>query len=143
MNFRGVVINVADLDRAIEFYRDVFEFVLLSKEEQLAAVGPPGNDSGQAIVLRALGTSPASGGRHVGLRSFLMEADSLERLERIADKLDARKLLVTRHQRDGWTAVVGHDPDWVSVVAACNPDGGPIASENWKVLDDFLYGIGE
>jgi Glyoxalase/Bleomycin resistance protein/Dioxygenase superfamily len=38
MNFQGVVMNMADLDRSIDFYREVLGFTLLSQEEQLAAV---------------------------------------------------------------------------------------------------------
>jgi catechol 2,3-dioxygenase-like lactoylglutathione lyase family enzyme len=143
MNFRGVIINVADLNRSIEFYRDVFGFDLLSQEEQLAAVGPSGEGSGHVIILRALGSSPASGGRHIGLRSFLMEVETVEQLDRIGKKLEAREVLDDRRERSRWTAIVGHDPDWVTVVVVCNPKGGPIAADAWKVLDDFLYGIGE
>ena len=38
MNLQGVVMNVADLDRSIDFYREVLGFTLLSQEEQLAAL---------------------------------------------------------------------------------------------------------
>ena len=70
MNFQGVVMNVADLDRSIDFYREVLGFTLLSQKEQLAAVSAPGNDRAQVIVLRALGSSPIGGARHIGLRAF-------------------------------------------------------------------------
>ena len=58
MNFLGVVINVADLDRSIDFYREVLGFTVISQEEQLAAVSAPGSDHSQVIVLRAFGSSP-------------------------------------------------------------------------------------
>jgi catechol 2,3-dioxygenase-like lactoylglutathione lyase family enzyme len=32
MNFQGVVMNVADLNRSIDFYREVLGFTLLSQE---------------------------------------------------------------------------------------------------------------
>ena len=38
MNFQGVVSNVTDLERSIDFYCDVLGFTLLSRKEQLAAV---------------------------------------------------------------------------------------------------------
>ena len=44
MNFQGVVMNVADLNRSIDFYREVLGFTLLSQKEQLAAVSAPGSD---------------------------------------------------------------------------------------------------
>ena len=55
MNFQGVVMNVADLNRSIDFYREVLDFTVLSQKDQLAAVKAPGNDQPQVIVLRAFG----------------------------------------------------------------------------------------
>ncbi len=143
MNFQGVVMNVADLDRSLEFYREVLGFSLLSQEEQLAAVAAPGGDRTQVIVLRALGSSPPSGARHVGLRAFVLEVDSADQLERIATDLDSRKVLVTRRGHTDWTAVVGRDPDGVAVVVAWHPGEGRVTEDSWRTLDDFLYGIGE
>jgi catechol 2,3-dioxygenase len=141
MNFHGVVMNVADLDRSIDFYRQVFGFTLLSQEEQLAAVGVSGSDRSQAIVLRAFGRSPLVGAGHIGLRSFMLAAESADQLDRFTSALESRRLLVTRREHSEWTAVVGRDPDGVAVVVTWHP--GVVTKDGWKVLDDFLYGIGE
>ena len=141
MNFQGVVINVANLNRSIEFYRDVLEFALLSQQEQLAAVSAPGSDRTQVIVLRAVGSRVVSGAGHVGVRAFILEVESNEQLERIANELDSRSLLISRRHHSEWTAVVGRDPDGVAVAVAYVPGG--ITEHRWKSLDDFLYGIGE
>jgi catechol-2,3-dioxygenase len=141
MNFHGVVINVSDLDRSIAFYRQVLGFTLLSREEQLAVVGASGSDRSQAIVLRAFGNSPLAGAGHIGLRAFTLEADSPDQLQRIESELESRKLLVTRREHSEWTAVVGRDPEGVTVVVTWHP--GRTTEDGWKVLDDFLYGIGE
>src|ERR1700677_23163 len=139
MNFQGVVMNVADLDRSIDFYREVLGFTVLSQEEQLAAVSAPGNDHPQVIVLRAFGSSPIGGARHIGLRAFILEADSPDHLDRIAAELDSRKLLVNRRDHSDWTAVVARDPDGVTVVVAADPGGGRLGDNGWRTLDDFLY----
>jgi catechol-2,3-dioxygenase len=142
MHFQGVVINVADLERSVDFYRQVFHFSVLSRQEQLAVVGVSGKDRSQAIVLRALGTSPLDGAGHIGLRSFVLEAESAVQLDGVARELESRRLLVGRHEHPEWIAVVGHDPEGVAVVLTWHPEG--ITTEDgWKVLDDFLYGIGE
>ena len=141
MNFNGVVINVSDLDRSIAFYRQVLGFTLLSQEEQLAVVGASGGDRSQAIVLRALGSSPLGGAGHIGLRAFILEAESADQMERIAGELESRRLLVTRREHSEWTAVVGRDPEGVTVVVTWHPGGS--TEDGWKVLDDFVYGIGE
>jgi catechol 2,3-dioxygenase-like lactoylglutathione lyase family enzyme len=144
MNFQGVVLNVDDLNRSIDFYREVLGFTLLAREDQLATVRAPGNDQPQVIVLRAFGrSSPMGGGGHIGLRAFMLEVESADHLERIASDLDSRKLLVSRRDHSEWSAVVGRDPDDVAVVVASHPRGGRITEDAWKTLDDFLYGIGE
>lgn len=143
MNFQGVVMNVTDLSRSIDFYSEVLGFAVLSREEQLAVVSAPGSDHPQVIVLRAFGSSPIGGARHIGLRAFILEAEAPDRLERIATELEARKLLVSRRDHSDWIAVVARDPDGVAVVVAANPAGGRLNDDGWKTLDDFLYGIGE
>jgi catechol-2,3-dioxygenase len=135
--------NVADLSRSIDFYRDVLGFTVLSQEEQLAALSAPGSDRAQVIVLRAFGSSPVGGARHIGLRAFVLEVESAEELERIAGDLQAGKHLVTRRDHSEWTAVVGRDLDGVAVVVASVTEGGRISEDSWRTLDDFLYGVGE
>jgi len=143
MNFQGVVMNVADLDRSVDFYRDVLGFIVLSQQDQLAAVTAPGSDHPQVIVLREIGTTRVGGARHIGLRAFILETDTPDELERIASELDSRRLLVSRRDHSEWIAVVGRDPDGVALVVASHPGGGRITLEGWGTLDDFLYGVGE
>ncbi len=143
MNFQGVVMNVADLNRSIDFYREVLGFTLLSQEDQLAAVSAPASDQPQVIVLRALGSRVVAGAGHIGLRAFILEVESDDELERIESELDSRKLLISRRDHSEWTAVVGRDPDGVAVVVACISGAGRIAESSWRTLDEFLYGIGE
>ena len=143
MNFQGVVMNVADLNRSIDFYRDVLDFTLLSQNEQLATVSAPGSDRTEVIVLRAFGSSPAGGARHIGLRAFLLEVESADELGRIESELDSRRLLVSRRDQSEWTAIVGRDPDGVALVVTCVSGEGRISENSWRTLDDLLYGIGE
>jgi len=143
MNFQGVVINVADLGRSVDFYREVLQFTLLSQTQELAVVSAPQNDLPQVIVLRAFGSSPAGGARHVGLRAFILEVGSPELLERTARAFDTRGILVSRRDHSEWTAVVGRDPDGVAVVVACVSGEDRITEDSWRTLDDFLYGVGE
>jgi catechol-2,3-dioxygenase len=143
MNFQGVVMNVADLNRSIDFYRAALDFTLLSQNEQMAAVSAPGSDRPQVIVLRAFGSGRVGGARHTGLRAFVLEVESVDQVEQIATELDSRGLLVSRRDRSEWTAVVGRDPDGVAVVVASVSGAGRITEDSWRTLDDLLYGIGE
>ncbi len=143
MNFQGVVVNVADLNRSIDFYREVFDFTVLTQNEQLATVAAPGSDQPQVIVLRAFGSGRVGGARTTGVRAFILEADSAAQQEEIATALDSRGLLVSRRSQSEWTAVVGRDPDGVAVAVANAAGEGRLSEANWRTLDDLLYGLGE
>ena len=144
MNFQSVVVNVADLDRSVDFYCDVFGFTLLSRKDQLAALYAEGNPRAQVIVLRSVGSSGFVGGaRHVGIRGLILEVDTLDELERIATELEKRQAFMLRRGGDGWTAVFGRDPDRIAVIAGASLTDQPIALEAWATLDEALYAVGE
>jgi catechol 2,3-dioxygenase-like lactoylglutathione lyase family enzyme len=146
MYFQSIVMNVADLDRSLEFYGQVFGFKLLARQDQLAAMHAPDSERPQVIVLRSLGTSSTrvGGAGHVGMRALVLDCGSLDELERIATELDHRQSLVLRREGGTWTAAFGHDPDRTAVVAGCSltPDQA-ITLEAWAELDHFLYAVGE
>jgi catechol 2,3-dioxygenase-like lactoylglutathione lyase family enzyme len=145
--FQSVVMNVADLDRSIDFYSEVFKFTLIARKDQLAAMNATGNDRPQVIVLRAVSTTVArriAGGGHVGIRALILEVDSQDELERVAAALDKRGTLMARHGDDAtWTAVSGRDPDQIAVVAGTSLTGEPIKAEAWEPLHMALYAFGE
>jgi catechol 2,3-dioxygenase-like lactoylglutathione lyase family enzyme len=148
MHLNSVVMNVEDLDRSVDFYRDVFGFTELSKKGELAAVYAPGEANPQVIVFRSLGSTAGrrvSGGRHIGIRALVIEVDSVEEVERIAAALDKRGSLLSRHGDDDskWTAAFGRDPDQIAIVAGASLTPEPIELEAWAALDDTLYGVGE
>jgi catechol 2,3-dioxygenase-like lactoylglutathione lyase family enzyme len=146
MYFQSIVMNVADLDRSLEFYGQVLGFKLLARQDQLASIYAPESERPQVIVLRSLVTSSArvGGAGHVGMRALVLECGSLSEFERIATELDRRRSLVSRRDGDTWTAAFGRDPDRTAVVAGCslNPDQ-PITLDAWAQLDEFLYGVSE
>ena len=146
MYFQSIVMNVADLDRSLEFYDEVFGFKLLARQDQLAAVHARDSERPQVIVMRSLGTSSSrvGGAGHVGMRAFVLDCGSLNELERIAAELDRRKSLVTRRDGDTWTAAFGRDPDRTAVVVGCSLDPDrSITLAAWAQLDEFLYGVAE
>jgi lactoylglutathione lyase len=147
MNFQGVVLNIADLDRSIDFYRDVYGFTLLARRDQLASMYAAGNDRSQVLLLRSVGTTSAQraiGAGHVGIRAVVLEIDTVDQLERVATALDQRGCLVARHG-DGatWAAVFGRDPDHIAVIAGTSLSDDPINLDAWAALDDTLYAAGE
>jgi catechol 2,3-dioxygenase-like lactoylglutathione lyase family enzyme len=144
MNFHSVVMNVADLDRSIDFYREVFGFTLLSRSGQIAAISAPESERPQVILLRSLATTGrVTGARHVGIRAFILEVASVDELEQIAHRLESRGAFVARRVGPTWTVVTGIDPDRIAVVTSSASGSEPITEEDWKALDEYVYGIGE
>jgi catechol 2,3-dioxygenase-like lactoylglutathione lyase family enzyme len=144
MFFHSVVMNVADLDRSIDFYRKIFGFSLIARRDQIAAMSAPDSERPQVLVLRDFGTSGrVGGGRQIGMRALLIEVDSVAALEEISGALDHMGCLVGKREGAGWTAVVGHDPDRTAIVANASLGPEPITVEGWKALDEILYGLGE
>jgi catechol 2,3-dioxygenase-like lactoylglutathione lyase family enzyme len=146
MNFQSVVMNVEDLDRSIDFYRDVFGFTLLAKKDQLAAMSAPQSDHVQVIVFRSVSTSAARrvGAGHIGIRALVMEVDTLDELERVAAALDEKGSLVARHGEDNkWTAAFGRDRDQIALVVGTSLTSRPIELEAWTALHESLYALGE
>jgi catechol-2,3-dioxygenase len=143
MNIEGVVVNVTDVDRSVDFYHHVLGFTVLFQNDQLATVGAPESHHSQVIVFRGLGTGRRSGARHVGLRAFVLEATSADQSERIASELDSRGLFVGRRDHGDWSAVIGRDPDGVAFAVAFATGVGGSTRDSWRTLDDALYGIGE
>jgi catechol 2,3-dioxygenase-like lactoylglutathione lyase family enzyme len=143
MNLLSVVLNVSDLDQSIEFYDDVLGLRLLFKGDQLAAIGGAEGAPTQVLVLRALGTTGHVGGaHHIGARAIVWEVGSLDQLDHIAGALERRSSLVGKREAKTWTAVVGHDPDRIAIVASCSLRDGPITYDDWDP-DELLYGLGE
>ena len=141
MNFAGVVTNVTDLNRSIDFYRQVLDFTVLVQNDQLATMSAPESDHPQVVVLRAFGSSRIEGARHAGLRAFVLEVESTDQLERIASELDSRGLLVSRRHHSDWAAVVGRDPDGAAIVVTCVSGEGRImraAGELWMTFSTEL-----
>jgi catechol 2,3-dioxygenase-like lactoylglutathione lyase family enzyme len=146
MNFQSVVLNVEDLDRSIDFYREVFAFTLLARKDQLAAMYAPESERAQVIVFRSIATSSARrvGAGHVGIRALVLEVDTIEKLENVAGALDKHGCLVARHGDDAtWTAVFGRDPDQIALVVGASLTSGPIELEAWSALHESLYALGE
>jgi catechol 2,3-dioxygenase-like lactoylglutathione lyase family enzyme len=144
LSIQAALLNVTDLQQSIEFYRDVFNLRLVSEGDRVAALMIDEKYRRQVLVLRELGRKAHRGGRgNVGVRLLSFEAGSLPELDAIEQRLVERQALVWQRLRtDGYTAIMGVDPDRIEIaVASSNLVGTPIRSEDWKELDDMIYAI--
>jgi catechol 2,3-dioxygenase-like lactoylglutathione lyase family enzyme len=84
VNFHTVVLNVADLEKSVEFYRGVFDFPVIGQRGQAIALLVHEDDGRQVVVLREVGASALHPGRGtIGPRLVGFEVASPESLELI------------------------------------------------------------
>ena len=144
LSIQTSLINVSDLSRSLEFYRDVFKFAQSARGDRVAALMINETDRRQVLVLREVsGHSLHQGRMGIGLRLFALEAGSLDELQIIEQRLVARRALVGRGGTETYEAIVGVDPDRIEVSIAASVTGSPIRSEDWHQLDDMVYRIAE
>jgi catechol 2,3-dioxygenase-like lactoylglutathione lyase family enzyme len=119
VSIQTVLLNVADLEKSIEFYRGIFDFAVVSQRKRAAALIVKEHDRRQIVVLREVGPSPLHSGRGtIGPRLLAFEVSSPEELELIEQRLEQRHALL-RHQRtETYEAVLGVDPDRIEISVA-------------------------
>jgi catechol 2,3-dioxygenase-like lactoylglutathione lyase family enzyme len=144
LTIQTALLNVSDLDRSIEFYRDVLELMPVSQGDRVAALMVSETERRQVLVLREVGAKafhPGRGG--LGLRMLSLEAGSLEELDVIEHRMAERQVLLGRLETEKYRVIHGLDPDRIELSVASSLTGGPIQSEDWHHLDDSVYALGE
>ena len=126
------VIFVSDLDRSVEFYRDVFGCELAIRERGAALLLAPG---GFQMYLMARGGRPEHPSGGIGHEFLMWAVDSPEALHQLAQVLRDCGHYVDTHSSGGVQFVEGHDPDGIRVVIAYpSPEQRPRS-----VLDPRFY----
>src|SRR5580698_1567474 len=97
LTIQASLLNVRNLERSLEFYLDVFEFVQSAREGGVAALMINETDRRQVLVLREVpDRAPHHGRMAIGPRLFALEAGSLGELHTIEERLVARRALLGR-----------------------------------------------
>ncbi len=109
------VVFVSDLDRSLEFYRDVFACEVAIRERDAALLLTPG---GFQMYLMARGDRQEHPSGGIGHEFLMWAVDSPEALEHFAAALRDCGHYVDTHTSDGVQFVEGHDPDGIRVVIA-------------------------
>jgi catechol-2,3-dioxygenase len=115
----GVVIFVRDLDRSMNFYRELLglEVIDSSPTAVLLAV-----EDGCHLVLRATGASTPRPLGAIGFQYATWMMPSRADLDRAETLLKNRSAYVDTRTIGGTTSVEGHDPDDLSVVLSYSKD---------------------
>jgi catechol-2,3-dioxygenase len=143
LSFQAILANVTDIDRSADFYSEVFEFPVLSRDSEVVTLLVSRGDRSQVLILRRAHSSQHPGGGAVGARMLGFEAESMEEVDLVEARLKERTAFTGRRLNEGWEAVVGSDPDRIPVSIAANPAGGPVKEEDWTKIDAIIYMVGE
>jgi catechol 2,3-dioxygenase-like lactoylglutathione lyase family enzyme len=143
LSIQSILLNVSDLDRSVAFYSDVFDFPIDVRETGVAALEVSRSGRRQMLVLRGTRKFSHPGRDVLGPRLISFEAASLDEVNVVETRLDARKALVGRRRTKGYEAVFGVDPDRNQVSIAAGLSGEPIGEDDWTVLDEAVYAVGE
>jgi catechol-2,3-dioxygenase len=109
------VLYVRDIQRTVAFYQDVLDFrVKLELPGQAAFLQAPASQNDHDLGIFQIGSKagPSQAGRStVGLYHIAWEVDTLDELERIADKLRDAGSLVGASDHGTTKALYAQDPD--------------------------------
>lgn len=109
------VLFVSRLDRAIEFYRDVFSCTVSIREHGAALLLAPGGFQIYLIARGLIAEHPSGG---IGLQYLIWAVDSDAGLRDISQALQDRVGRTDRYFSGGVSFLAAHDPDGVRILVA-------------------------
>jgi catechol 2,3-dioxygenase len=104
-----VHLRVRDLERALSFYREVFGLDVTERHRRFAFLS--WGEHHHDVALQAVGAKADGPGRGVGLYHAAIEADSLDRLKAVYDRLRERGVEVSPVDHGISKALYFPDPD--------------------------------
>jgi len=115
-NVASCVVRVADLDRSLRFYCDVFSCRVVSHDSDMALLLTPRGF--QIYLHERSGLQRRGVGGVPGVQYAMWATDSPAELQRIADRLRRYDSSVYSHTVDGLAIIEGSDPDKCRVIVA-------------------------
>jgi hypothetical protein len=140
---RSALVAVSDLDRSIEFYRELGPFEVVLREDDVALLGEASPDSFGLILRQTSSIYPT---RHrqqsLGLRLITFNVGSLGELDRI--ELQLRKsdhFTERRNVAEGASEVVlGRDPDNLPLVFVYYAEE-TLGPDYYRTIADIVFSL--
>ena len=145
LSLQASLLNVRNLNRSVEFYREVFDLLPVASSDRVTALMIDETTRRQVLLLREVqGANPVHLGRgSIGPRLLGLEAGSPAELDVIEQRLTERNAFTGRRKTETWEAIVGVDPDRIDIAVSSSLTGVPIQWQDWKHLDQMVYEVGE
>lgn len=141
---RSTLVAVSDLDRSVDFYREIGPFDEIFREDAVAVLGGSSHAS-IALILRETrgGHQTRNYQRSMGLRSIHFNVGSLGELDRLESVLRGRELFTSRRQiADGASELlIGRDPDNLPLVFLCYAKNKPLEPDYYRAVADRAYSL--
>ncbi|MFD5723338.1 VOC family protein [Streptomyces sp. NPDC127036] len=129
MKISSLVFRVADLEKAIDFYTQVLDLVVVLRDSNFALLK---SADGSQVYLHGQNADRTSG--HLGLHAASWTADSMSHLEEIESRLKARNAYRRTIKRDDYVVLEGRDPDG-AIVLVSYP--GPMESARRTIISSI------
>jgi catechol 2,3-dioxygenase-like lactoylglutathione lyase family enzyme len=139
---RSTLIAVSDLDRSIDFYREIGPFEEILRDDAVAVLGHPSPGSIMLILRETRSNRQARHGpQSLGLRTITFNVGSLAELDRIESVLHRRELFTSRRSMaEGASDLLnGRDPDNLPVVFVCYNEAATIGIDYYRTVIDLFY----
>jgi hypothetical protein len=138
---RSTLVSVADLDRAVDFYRELGPFDEIARDDAVAVLGRPSLSSVALILRETKGTR--YGPQSLGVRSINFSVGSTEELDRIESVLRAHKLFTVRKTiAEGASEfVAGRDPDNLPLLFVSYGSDDPLGMDYYHSVADLTYSL--
>ena len=111
----SALVFVADLDRSVDFYHDVFDCQVTLREGEAALMVAPGGFQIYLIEKGGRAQHPSGG---IGVQCLMWATDSTAGLAHFEQALRARGCHTHTHTSGGVRFVEGRDPDGIRVIIA-------------------------
>jgi catechol-2,3-dioxygenase len=138
------LIAVSDLNRSIDFYREIGPFQELLRDDAVAVLGDPSPESIMLILRETRSNRQARHGpQSLGLRTVTFNVGSQAELDRIEAVLHRRGLFTSRRSMaEGASDLLnGRDPDNLPVTFVRYDVGATIGADYYRSVMDLFYSL--
>lgn len=141
---RSTLVAVADLDRSVDFYRELGPFDEIAREDAVAVLGGVSPPSIILFLREMRGVHHTRHGQQsLGVRSITFNVGSLAELNRIESVLRSNNLFTARRQiADGTSELLrGRDPDNLPLVFVCYTQEDSLGPDYYRRIADLIYSL--
>jgi hypothetical protein len=138
---RSTLVAVTDLDRAVDFYRELGPFDEVAREGAVSVLGRASPSSVALILRETKGTR--HGPQSLGVRSINFSVGTTEELDRIESVLRDRNLFTQRKKLadDESEFVSGRDPDNLPLLFVSYGTFDQLSMDYFHMIADLTYSL--